>query len=507
MSRRDGGLSRDPIPWPSIKMVERGIVPQPTWRRNPAVPKMAADHMTENMEEASSPVLFLVCGIPRSFRSAQLRHYFSQFTESDGFVCFHYRHRPERRGPAAERSATFCCPVTVRPERAESFMKMYHGKPWLDPAGNQVPGRCLLHRVRCSPDQDLQDFPYKTRRELLGSRCSEDAEKQVTSAELLRMSELNPPALMPQGNVGTPVGVFLQLIRSCRLPPKLITRLGLQFPRSGRHYSRVPYVYAGTETSEKEEGVYTANGHEIREEGSIGSDVLGSDIPKEEDDPEEQSNSEDDNDTCEEWERHEALHEDVTSQERSKERLYEEKIELKWEKGGSGLVFYTDAQLWNEQEGDFDEQTADDWDVDMSEYYEPGTGDKDAKDLLKMRLETRRREGLNTAGKKHDLGSFEQHTKGFGRKLMERQGWTDGTGLGSSGAGIPEALENDGQNPKCKYGLGYHGEKLSTFCPKKKPKYYISTVYDEPREEDVGDTLLRRQPSTTLKHRNNQCSL
>lgn len=456
------------------------------------------------MEEAGVPQLFLVSGIPRSFRSAHLRHYFSQFTESDGFVCFHYRHRPERRGLTAEKSTTLCCPVTVRPERTADFIKMYHGKPWLDPAGNQVPGRCLIHRVRDTPHEDPQDFPYKTRRELLGGPSSVDAEKRITSSELLRMSELNPPALMPQGNVGTPVGVFLQLIRSCRLPPKLITRLGLQFRRSGRRYSSVPYVYVGTETSEKEEGVYTANGHEISEGGSSGSDVLQSDVPEQSNDPEEQSHSEDDNDTCEEWERHEALHEDTTSQERSKERLFEEKIELKWEKGGSGLVFYTDAQLWQEQEGDFDEQTADDWDVDMSEYYEPGTGDKDAKDFVKMRLETRRREGLDTARETPDLGSFERYTKGVGRKVMERQGWTDGTGLGSSGAGMPEALENEGQNPKCKYGLGYHGEKLSTFCPKqKKPKYYISTVYDEPQEQDLGDTLLRSQPSTTLKHRNN----
>lgn len=44
------------------------------------------------------------------------------------------------------------------------------------------------------------------------------------------------------------------------------------------------------------------------------------------------------------------MHDDVTSQERSKERLYEEEIELKWEKGGSGLVFYTDAQYWQEEE-------------------------------------------------------------------------------------------------------------------------------------------------------------
>lgn len=60
---------------------------------------------------------------------------------------------------------------------------------------------------------------------------------------------------------------------------------------------------------------------------------------------------EQDDDTCEEWERHEALYEDVTNQGRCEERLFEEKIELKWEKGGSGLVFYTDAQYWKEEQG------------------------------------------------------------------------------------------------------------------------------------------------------------
>ena len=58
-----------------------------------------------------------------------------------------------------------------------------------------------------------------------------------------------------------------------------------------------------------------------------------------------------DSDDCEDWERHEALHDDVQNIERNKERLFEEELEVQWEKGGSGLVFYTDAQYWDQKEG------------------------------------------------------------------------------------------------------------------------------------------------------------
>ena len=36
---------------------------------------------------------------------------------------------------------------------------------------------------------------------------------------------------------------------------------------------------------------------------------------------------------------------------RTKERLFEEDLEVVWEKGGSGLVFYTDASHWDQQDG------------------------------------------------------------------------------------------------------------------------------------------------------------
>ena len=41
----------------------------------------------------------------------------------------------------------------------------------------------------------------------------------------------------------------------------------------------------------------------------------------------------------------------ILLQERSKERLFEDELEVVWDKGSSGLVFYTDASYWDQQEG------------------------------------------------------------------------------------------------------------------------------------------------------------
>lgn len=498
---------------------------------------------SEAEEEAA--VYLIVRGIPSELRSAQLRSYFSQFREQRGcgFLCFHYRHRPERappqaapdsvqtpvgqdlsqtsvtdaRRPSTRNSApaqtrTCCCVISVQgAAQAQKFLSMYSGRRWLDSQGTWLPGRCFIRRLRLPTEASgLGSFPFKTRKELQSRKAESEA---FTLADLKQLPELNPPVLMPNGNVGTPLRVFLELIRACRLPPRIITQLQLQFPKTGssRRYGNVPFEYEDSEAVEQEELVYTAEGEEIPQ-GTCLTDVPASPCgePEEEGDKEEseesESHSDDDDDRGEEWERHEALHEDVTGQERTAERLFEEEIELKWEKGGSGLVFYTDAQFWQEEEGDFDEQTADDWDVDMSVYYDRDCGDKDARDFVQMRLERRLRDGQEDGSViKRQVGTFERHTKGIGRKVMERQGWAEGQGLGSQCSGLPEALDNDGQHPRCKRGLGYHGEKLQPFGQLKRPRGtglgLISTIYDEPLPQDQGESLLRRQPPTSMKFR------
>lgn len=351
--------------------------------------------MPREVDEESA-VYLVVSGIPPGLRSAQLRNYFSQFREQrgGGFLCFHYRHRPEKGppqaaapdtaraapDPAAEDPAlaqttapdaravpgrnsapvqtrTCCCIVSVRGvAQAQRLLRMYSGRRWLDSQGTWLPGRCLIRRLRLPTEaSDLGPFPFKTRKELQSRKAENEA---FTLADLRRLPELNPPVLMPNGNVGTPLRVFLDLIRACRLPPRIITQLQLQFPKTGssRRYGNVPFEYEDSETVEQEEHVYTAEGEEIPQ-GTCLEDPPACllDEPEDEDErrqeEEEESHSDDDDDRCEEWERHEALHEDVTRQERTSERLFEGEIELKWEKGGSGLVFYTDAQFWQEEEG------------------------------------------------------------------------------------------------------------------------------------------------------------
>lgn len=54
----------------------------------------------------------------------------------------------------------------------------------------------------------------------------------------------------------------------------------------------------------------------------------------------------------------------------------------------------------------------------------------------------------------HTLESSLFPAQGIGRKVMERQGWAEGQGLGSQCSGVPEALDSDGQHPRCKRGLG-----------------------------------------------------
>lgn len=259
------------------------------------------------------------------------------------------------------------------------------------------------------------------------------------------MIELRPPPALPAGNVGTPTKYILKQINRCQFPVGLIAKLGLEFPRMRAKgmYGSVALDY-GESSGNREENVEkpedapnspstsgnsrakqkrkplryatpdlssiptadqvptfarTTKGHLITNAGAKPKKALGPQGDSGEPNGKSEDDGEELSDDGEEWDRHEALHDDVTSQERCKvcssrdlesayffsdlcrseftlihlqERLFEEGMEVVWEKGGSGLVFYTDAQHWDDAAGDFDAKTSDDWDIDMSGYYQEG---------------------------------------------------------------------------------------------------------------------------------------
>ena len=507
----------------------------------------------------------LVSNIPSSLHTAQLRVFFSEWVERARLSCFHYRHRPEQSsaggaaggpqdtekgrqlrigqsyhaetcsrvhgtGAGAEQGAglsTRCCLIKLPSHHAPGLLTTYHGRRWVGQGGAELAQRCLLARVK-------------------------------VTAELAGLPELRPPALMPAGNVGTPTHHFLTAIKQCRLPSKLIGKLGLEFPRAERKFGRVPppdWLGAG-------------EGAVIDRAALAARARHGPEITAHPDNTE-------DNDTCEEWERHEALHNDVQArrahndgqvgstsyqaesgdldqQPGTKERLFEEEIELVWEKGGSGLNFYTDAQFWKKFEGDFDEQTADDWDVDTSVYYEAGEGsrlpgpgrhhDRDAQDGLAMRKSEYLRSGRHSESafskrpdpprprkRRHSSGEAEegvwqQAGRGVAGRIMAASGWVAGQGLGARAQGRPAPIsaEEEGQGPRDKAGLGWRGEPLPEFLTTRQDRgtrqtavrngtvrygydrlqqQGITSVYTPAGEREVGQRYDRSLPPLVTKFR------
>ncbi|GAB1598473.1 G patch domain-containing protein 3-like [Argonauta hians] len=662
--------------------------------------------------------------IPAKYHSKDLRNFFSSIVETDGFDCFHFRHRPEVKRlasrkpmPPGHKSLLSCCCIIRVSEDRYSELSQYNERHWLNEKNESMKSQCHIRKI--GPFNESEDaMPYKTRKEK--TKVPEDRE-EFTKSDLDNLIELHPPNVMPKGNVGTPTRVFLELINQCKLPPSIISKLQLKFPKVSYNniYGRVPCDYPvpclpnsqehferlsskdrpclgsknsmknlkndgqrlisetesemliqnnlnSTDTTTTTDNTTTDNTITITTTDTTTTDTTTTDttttdhtttstdttttdtttttdnttdtttttpevynidsgssssssssssnqnmqtnvtindsddgssktstVNNEEschnetsstkseksssDDIQRQrlhsdtqvdfgklrkrnieetslksndalerkrqrmkekakrkqnkaemkrkkalnieekmiafergsDNSEDDADYCEEWERHEALYDDPTGQERSKERLFEQDLEVKWEKGGSGLVFYTDAQYWQEQEGDFDEQTADDWDVDMRGYYDPGCEDMDARDFIAMRRESRLAEGReNDDGVSFKIGKFERHTKGFGRKIMEQLGWKDGKGLGATSSGIAEALGNVGKKPSNKSGIGFHKSQISKKQWYRKNRNnsdgdvaFISTIYDNPSTTDPEDSLLRRNEPYQLKRR------
>ena len=109
--------------------------------------------------------LAIINNIPSEYHSCDLRNYFSQFIESKGFDCFHFRHRPETKVSVnTERSGTSdvskttekrttCCVVRMSPDNLRKLMRMYNRKNWLDKNGDIMKQICYISKVRNPKEQ------------------------------------------------------------------------------------------------------------------------------------------------------------------------------------------------------------------------------------------------------------------------------------------------------------------------------------------------------------------
>ncbi|VDK42853.1 unnamed protein product [Anisakis simplex] len=350
-----------------------------------------------------------------------------------------------------------------------------------------------------------------------------DGQSDVLSeADIKSLIELKPPSLMPHGNIGTSSQFLREQIRLCKLPPRLISKLGIQSKRSTRKFGSVPFDY---DTNQPSTSAHQVKRQLYKKRKECDVSIEQKVIEREE--PDNDDGSDNDDDQCEEWERHEANYEDVTEQERTKPRKYEEELEVTWEKGGPGLVWYTDVNYWRDREEgtDCDWKWHDDWDVDYSIYYDDRGGDRDAVQSFQIREDQKLRSGDITrscfgqnkndisrkrrrrlsdseiGSKGRSIGEFERYSKGVGSVVMKRFGWEPGKGLGRDNSGRVEAICEElgsSQLSGDRRGFGYFGEKLNRKCG------VISSTYDKP--DDSNDNVKRRNEPSYMKYNSFQFS-
>lgn len=99
---------------------------------------------------------YIIENIPSQFHSADLRAYFSQFTEKKGFRCFHYRHRPQVVMAAtggsqdSNQNCYCCCIVKVYPNMVDEFIHLYNNQSWELASGELVIGSVKI----CLAEED-----------------------------------------------------------------------------------------------------------------------------------------------------------------------------------------------------------------------------------------------------------------------------------------------------------------------------------------------------------------
>ena len=383
------------------------------------------------MGDAEVTKLVLVGNIPPELRSADLRAFFNEWVEGGRFCCFHYQHRQDvvRSGAAGHR----CCLVRVKSAAAAAaFTRQYDGERWRKirrtGSEHELACRCSVrlasrddmsptpaaapalapstvaarvdggqaagwrgtrawaseHRTVLRHSSKAVDVPENTQRAGATGYQTRRQKRESVRTGLMQTREavvprdLMPPPGLPQGNVGTPSKRIVELASACVVPPSVLKALGVELSSCSRSKQR---------------------------QGEFNFDWTAIIGPHEDDEAD-----------TEEWDRVDALEGPVPSHinERADRleteyQLYEENCEQVWEKGSSGLVFYTDDSHWDLQEGDFHERTADALDVvpgdrDALCDWEAGTQDPDSATYVQA-VERRREREKAWITRRHDCAA------------------------------------------------------------------------------------------------------
>lgn len=127
----------------------------------------------ESAEQEKQICFAIINNIPSDYHSKDLRNYFSQFIESKGFVCFHFRHRPEAVTstedediPSCQTSekrpaGSTCCVVKLMTDKLPKFIKMYNKKHWIDTKGDLMRQACYIFKIRMPQEKGKELDCYK----------------------------------------------------------------------------------------------------------------------------------------------------------------------------------------------------------------------------------------------------------------------------------------------------------------------------------------------------------
>ncbi|CAJ1409216.1 unnamed protein product [Effrenium voratum] len=406
--------------------------------------------------------LLIIRGIPETLHVPDLRVFFEPAIEQGLFACFHFRRGKEKQPRLA------CQVRAVSKEAAGEIIRSFHNVPWRE---------VLI-------DAPISNAELCLVNDAVGGKAD--------------TWELDPPAALPQGNVGTCRAAVLGAIRSCRLPASVIKRLGIvpSKVRSTRSSATIPPPLCWREAMEASacEGQTSGTKEEEKQKTEQKKEQEG---PKSftaalfaslkrpakakaqasiEDRPKRQKLSASTTNPkrmCVAFSEEESEASDAAAEKGVEGRhlsrpldtepddfdeplekaphyersdrldsaagyLYEDTVENIWDKqDASGLVWYTDAAFWDRMAGDLDERCADGWDVE---------GESDES---------------SSPGSPHAIRALEQGTglaavrRGVAGQIMRSWGGCPSAAPSSTFLAVVE-----GQQPNtARTGLGWDGER------------------------------------------------